>query len=306
MQLASSAAFPEQLLAAMPQLREKPRLGFSSKNPALHQVHEVCNSTTALGFRAALHLERVRSRYTGKERDTESGNDYFEARYYSSSMGRFMSPDWSAKEEPVPYAKLDNPQSLNLYAYVLNNPLTETDPDGHGLWDWLKQQGCNAGFSSLCSPAQQQQQKQQLIDAQDAARNDPSLQKEKNGTTHCNGATCQIATKTGAPLGPLVDKNGKPVNANQQAQNLANSNQYREVTPAEAQKIADNGGTVIAAYDNSGGHGHTTTVRPDGVPGDNPRPGSGPLLNDIGNSDRVQHASQAFRKSAEVHYYTPK
>jgi RHS repeat-associated protein len=53
-----------------------------------------------------------RSRSTGKERDQESGNDYFEARYYSSSMGRFMSPDWSAKEEgddPVPYANLDDP-----------------------------------------------------------------------------------------------------------------------------------------------------------------------------------------------------
>ena len=133
MQLASSHAFPEPLLAAMPQLREKPHLGLSSKNPALHQVHEVCNSTTALGFRAALHLERVRSRYTGKERDSESGNDYFEARYYSSAMGRFMSPDWSAKEEPVPYAKLDNPQSLNLYSYTLNNPLILVDTDGHEL-----------------------------------------------------------------------------------------------------------------------------------------------------------------------------
>jgi len=49
------------------------------------------------------------SRFTGKERDAESGNDYFEARYYSSSMGRFMSPDWSAKEEPVPYANLKEP-----------------------------------------------------------------------------------------------------------------------------------------------------------------------------------------------------
>jgi RHS repeat-associated protein len=36
---------------------------------------------------------------TGKERDAESGNDYFDARYYSSAMGRFMSPDWSAKAE---------------------------------------------------------------------------------------------------------------------------------------------------------------------------------------------------------------
>jgi len=69
--------------------------------------------------------------YTGKERDAESGNDYFGARYYASSMGRFLSPDWSAKVTPVPYAKLDNPQSLNLYSYVWNNPLSRNDPDGH-------------------------------------------------------------------------------------------------------------------------------------------------------------------------------
>ena len=69
--------------------------------------------------------------FTGKERDAESGLDYFGARYYASNMGRFMSPDWSAKEEPVPYAKLDNPQSLNLYGYVGNNPLSTADPDGH-------------------------------------------------------------------------------------------------------------------------------------------------------------------------------
>jgi RHS repeat-associated protein len=69
--------------------------------------------------------------FTGKERDTESGNDYFGARYYASNMGRFMSPDWSAKEEPVPYGHLDNPQSLNLYGYVLNNPESSVDADGH-------------------------------------------------------------------------------------------------------------------------------------------------------------------------------
>jgi RHS repeat-associated protein len=69
--------------------------------------------------------------FTGKERDVESGNDYMFARYYNSATGRFLSPDWSAKEEPVPYAKLDNPQSLNLYSYVYNNPLRTADPDGH-------------------------------------------------------------------------------------------------------------------------------------------------------------------------------
>jgi len=69
--------------------------------------------------------------FTGKERDPESGNDYFGARYYASSMARWLSPDWSAKEEPVPYAELDGPQSLNLYQCVRHNPLKNRDADGH-------------------------------------------------------------------------------------------------------------------------------------------------------------------------------
>jgi RHS repeat-associated protein len=69
--------------------------------------------------------------FTGKERDTESGNDYFGARYYSSTMGRFMSPDWNDTPNPVPYADLRYPQTLNLYGYVGNNPLSRTDDDGH-------------------------------------------------------------------------------------------------------------------------------------------------------------------------------
>ena len=69
--------------------------------------------------------------FTSKERDSESGNDYFGARYYANSMGRFLSPDWSAKVEPVPYATMSDPQSLNLYAYVRNNPMTSVNADGH-------------------------------------------------------------------------------------------------------------------------------------------------------------------------------
>ena len=70
-------------------------------------------------------------KFTGKERDAESGLDNFGARYDSSSLGRFMSPDWSAKPRDVPYADLGNPQSLNLYAYARNNPLLGPDIDGH-------------------------------------------------------------------------------------------------------------------------------------------------------------------------------
>jgi RHS repeat-associated protein len=64
--------------------------------------------------------------FTGKERDTESGNDYFGARYYTSSMGRFMSPDPSQ----LFFADPTNPQSLNLYSYVRNNPLINKDSTG--------------------------------------------------------------------------------------------------------------------------------------------------------------------------------
>ena len=63
--------------------------------------------------------------FTGKERDSESGLDDFGARYYASTMGRFMSPDSTA------YSGLKNPQSWNLYAYTLNNPLRYIDPTGH-------------------------------------------------------------------------------------------------------------------------------------------------------------------------------
>lgn len=70
-------------------------------------------------------------KFTAKERDAESGLDNFGARFNSSQMGRFMTPDWSAAPMGVPYADFGNPQSLNLYSYVKNNPINATDVDGH-------------------------------------------------------------------------------------------------------------------------------------------------------------------------------
>jgi RHS repeat-associated protein len=69
--------------------------------------------------------------FTGKQRDPESSLDDFGARYYSSTLGRFASADWSSIPEPVPYANLTNPQTLNLYAIVQDNPETFADLDGH-------------------------------------------------------------------------------------------------------------------------------------------------------------------------------
>jgi RHS repeat-associated protein len=64
-----------------------------------------------------------RKLFTGQERDTETGLDYFRARYYRSDLGRFTTVD------PLG-GHLDDPQSLNAYDYARNNPLPYTDPTG--------------------------------------------------------------------------------------------------------------------------------------------------------------------------------
>jgi RHS repeat-associated protein len=69
-------------------------------------------------------------KFNGKERD-ETGLDYYGARYYSNKLGRFVTPDWAGNAAAVPYANFGNPQSLNLYTYVENNPTTLADLDGH-------------------------------------------------------------------------------------------------------------------------------------------------------------------------------
>ena len=86
--------------------------------------------------------------FTGKERDTESGLDNFGARFDSSTLGRFMTPDWAAKPTTVPYAKFGDPQTLNLYAYVENAPVNQADADGHCGPGEQEGQGANA----QCNP----------------------------------------------------------------------------------------------------------------------------------------------------------
>lgn len=70
--------------------------------------------------------------FTAQERDPESGLDYFGARYYNNVLGRFMSADWNGGAVAIPYASVGDPQSLDLYSYVRNNPTSLVDADGHG------------------------------------------------------------------------------------------------------------------------------------------------------------------------------
>jgi len=65
-----------------------------------------------------------RKKFTGLERDEETGLDYMLARNHSPALGRFLSVDPGLDVQP------ENPQSWNLYGYVRNNPVNATDPDG--------------------------------------------------------------------------------------------------------------------------------------------------------------------------------
>src|ERR1700686_3417180 len=67
----------------------------------------------------------VRQKFTGQQRDNETGLDYFKARYYSSTQGRFTSAD-----APFADQRQTDPSSWNSYAYVRNNPCNRTDPNG--------------------------------------------------------------------------------------------------------------------------------------------------------------------------------
>jgi RHS repeat-associated protein len=69
--------------------------------------------------------DTVNQKFTGKERDSESGLDWFEARYFGSALGRFTSPDPENSN-----AMASDPQSWNMYAYARNNPLAYSDPTG--------------------------------------------------------------------------------------------------------------------------------------------------------------------------------
>jgi len=87
--------------------------------------------------------ENNRKKFTGYERDNETGLDFAEARYNSSSLGRFTSPDpFGGGMSPA------SPQSFNRYAYVDNNPVNRTDPSGLDWTSDASQQGSSSRYAA--------------------------------------------------------------------------------------------------------------------------------------------------------------
>lgn len=130
-------------LAALCLITKNPHQGHQLPTAALHRGFAPINSSTVTGFATSLYDDGRRSRCTGKERDAESGLDYFGARYMSSAQGRFSSPD------PDNYdARLEQPQSWNMYGYTWNNPIKFTDNDGRAVNLALAGIGAGMGFGT--------------------------------------------------------------------------------------------------------------------------------------------------------------
>jgi RHS repeat-associated protein len=88
--------------------------------------------TTAAGYGSGMYPSNPdieSQKFTSKERDAETGLDYFGARYFSGAAGRFTSADPTF----VTRQRVSDPQQWNLYSYTRNNPLKYFDPDGKEL-----------------------------------------------------------------------------------------------------------------------------------------------------------------------------
>jgi RHS repeat-associated protein len=87
-----------------------------------------------------VYQNRATDKFTGKAYSTATGLYYYYQRFYDPSTGRFISPDLSL-------GRLSNPESLNLYIYVLNRPTSLIDPSGLDWWNpwsWTPQQQAQA------------------------------------------------------------------------------------------------------------------------------------------------------------------
>jgi RHS repeat-associated protein len=151
---------------------------------------------------AAYSYDTADCKFTGKEHDNESGLDDFGARYFSSSMGRWANPDWSARPATVPYAQFGDPQSLNLYLYVRNDPVSQADADGH-ITDYYSPDGKKLGNDGVNNGA--------VAIARYGA--DKTSDGTVNVATICAAGCVTIETSTGSAIQASVTRTELPAGA---------------------------------------------------------------------------------------------
>lgn len=166
-----------------------------------------------------------RYKFEGKERDTETGNDNFGARNYSNRFGRWLSADWSSVPAPIPYANLTNPQTLNLYSMVHDDPESFADLDGHTSRDvsatregclWASHGDLDSCYEDIMNDIERKAQdlqtqaenQERAIAAQQAAQT-----QNQSGTASPALKGPFIADLNSPEIAPLLDPNHKPSNS---------------------------------------------------------------------------------------------
>ena len=194
------------------------------------------------------------------------------------------------------------------------NPNSARGASSDNTLDWANAQtgGLLVGAGVGVGPAQSGgngDKVQSLVNAQNAAMSNPDFAPDTpaTGITHCNQGANNIAAALGVKTdGILANSQGVALPANAQIANLANpQNGYHPVSPQQAQQLASSGAVVFATQTGKI-HGHIATVRPEGVPGDRPPRGSGPLLANIGQINGVVHETRVMTpKHGDILYYAP-
>jgi RHS repeat-associated protein len=165
-------------------------------------IVETCTSLPFGDGQSCTGTDVSPNHFTGKQRDTETNLDDFPARYYSSTEGRWLSPDWSAVPVAIPYASLYNPQTLNLYDYVGDDPTNHADPDGHLLAgsDGGDGSGDDSSGASTSDPTKTKAQPQNVINVSSIS-----------GTTveHQDGSITNVATTTTATFSTAKNNAGQ-------------------------------------------------------------------------------------------------
>ncbi len=128
--------------------------------------------------------------------------------------------------------------------------------------------GTGAGTGELKKPIATANDVTRLEKAQKDAMLKPAFQPAFNGSSHCSEATCQVGRDTGVDTAPLGPEGGGFYRANEQAKNLENAAKNSDsgwvsIPLSEAQKYANEGKTVVYAWSNPNGSGHTVTGAPD-------------------------------------------
>jgi RHS repeat-associated protein len=196
-------------------------------------------------------------KFTGKERDRQSGLDNFGARYDSSALGRFMTPDWAAKPTTVPYASFGDPQTLNLYAYLANLPVNRVDADGHCPPDG----GSNGSSTSSCPTLRKEDVA--AIKVQVDNSNKPTTD-DKKGKNHETAVITGKDEKGGHAIVPAkpgaysdVTKKGQTVEVN--PSEAADPAQQKTIVTPEVVAHVHPAGTVTTTTTNGDGQTVQTT-----------------------------------------------